>query len=159
MNTHAPNPFTGLKGALAGLMSGGWRGLLLGLLFRHRIAPMLAALEKLFAQFQAGTLKLPAAPAAGPQAAAPAAPRPRAPTSYRRASAARTRPVARAAAVRPAHGAAPGVRPAPRGAGLHRHLYPAARLPPAPLSQSRVRCRRNPRWDGPVQHALIITIS
>jgi hypothetical protein len=59
----ASNPFTGLKGALAGLMSGGWMGLLLGLLFRRRIAPMLAALESLFAQWKAGTLPIPAGPA------------------------------------------------------------------------------------------------
>jgi hypothetical protein len=68
--TPVSNPFTGLKGALAGLMSGGWMGLLLSLLFRRRIAPMLAALESLFAQWQAGTLvplavsvPLPAVPA------------------------------------------------------------------------------------------------
>ena len=62
MNKPALNPFTGLKGALAGLMSGGWLGLLLHLLFQRRIAPMLAALESLFAQFTAGTLPLPAVP-------------------------------------------------------------------------------------------------
>jgi predicted lipid-binding transport protein (Tim44 family) len=92
MNTSpASNPFTGLKGALAGLMSGGWLGLLLGLLFRRRIAPMLAALESLFAQWKAGTLPMPAAPApglvrvrgiaraaaAGRQAAVPGVSRPR----------------------------------------------------------------------------------
>jgi hypothetical protein len=63
MNTSpVSNPFTGLKGALAGLMSGGLLGLLLSLLFRRRVAPMLAALESLFAQWQAGTLPLAAAP-------------------------------------------------------------------------------------------------
>jgi hypothetical protein len=81
MNTHPTNPFTGLKGALAGLMSGGWLGLLLGLLFRRRIAPMLVALEKLFEQFRAGTLPVPATPARiraasqAPAARAPAASR------------------------------------------------------------------------------------
>jgi hypothetical protein len=85
----ASNPFTGLKGALAGLMSGGLLGLLLSLLFRRKIAPMLEALERLFAQFKAGTLPLPAvaapvpapAPAGttarAPQADAAAAPRAR----------------------------------------------------------------------------------
>eukprot|EP01035_Chromulina_nebulosa_P050457 gene50457-68604_t len=48
MNKVSPNPFTGLKGALAGLMSGGVLGLLLTLLFQRRIAPLLAALESLF---------------------------------------------------------------------------------------------------------------
>eukprot|EP01035_Chromulina_nebulosa_P004722 gene4722-6440_t len=43
-------------GALAGLMSGGWLGLLLTLLFRRQIAPLLTALEGLFARWQAGTL-------------------------------------------------------------------------------------------------------
>jgi hypothetical protein len=89
MNTSSSNPFTGLKGALAGLMSGGWMGLLLGLLFRRRIAPMLTALEKLFAQFQAGTLPLPVAPA-----------RPAAHTPAARTLAART-PAARARVAAP----------------------------------------------------------
>jgi hypothetical protein len=94
MNISPSNPFTGLKGALAGLMSGGWLGLLLGLLFRRRIAPMLAALESLFAQWKAGTLPVPAAPgpvrAAGRASAAdrragpPAAPRVRAPAAHGR---------------------------------------------------------------------------
>jgi hypothetical protein len=112
MNTSpASNPFTGLKGALAGLMSGGWMGLLLGLLFRRRIAPMLAALETLFAQWQAGTLAplavalpIPAAPvrtiartaAAERQAAAPVAPRVR----RRRVPGSRRGPAIQAAAVR-----------------------------------------------------------
>ncbi len=102
MNTSpASNPFTGLKGALAGLMSGGWMGLLLSVLFARRIAPMLAALERLFEQFRAGTLPLPAAPLRpaartpliGRRAAAPAAPRARRP-----GPAARRRPAAQAAA-------------------------------------------------------------
>jgi hypothetical protein len=103
MNTSpASNPFTGLKGALAGLMSGGWLGLLLGLLFQRRIARMLAALEGLFAQWKAGTLPLPTAPvrpaarapAARKQAAAPMESR------ARRAPASRCRPAVQAAAPR-----------------------------------------------------------
>jgi hypothetical protein len=93
MNTHPVNPFSGLKAALAGLMSGGWLGLLLTLLVYRRVAAALAALEGLFAQWQAGTLPLPAAPAraAGTPAAAPAPAR-------RRAGAGGRTPAARAAA-------------------------------------------------------------
>ncbi len=77
------NPITGLKGALAGLMSGGWMGLVLHLFFLRRITAALTALESLFAQWQAGTLApLPAAtepptiaPAAIPVSSAAAAPR------------------------------------------------------------------------------------
>jgi hypothetical protein len=71
MNTYPANPFTGLKGALAGLMSGGLLGFLLSLLFRRKIAPMLEALEKLFAQFKAGTLASPAIALASPAIAVP----------------------------------------------------------------------------------------
>jgi predicted lipid-binding transport protein (Tim44 family) len=155
MNTSpASNPFTGLKGALAGLMSGGWLGLLLGLLFRRRIAPMLAALESLFAQWQAGTLPLPAtrcpAPAAATLVAVPApahaVPRARS-TRRRRASASRRRPVASAATPRAV---------APRGHGFL--------LPPLHPSKGPVRhhIARNTKKDdarsAPL-HAHIITIS
>ncbi len=137
MNTStSSNPFTGLKGALAGLMSGGWLGLLLGLLFRRRIAPMLAALESLFAQWQAGTLPIPTVPVrptartpvARPQPAAPAAPR------ARRVAASRRRQVIQTAAapVRPAAGHPP--------AASH-ELTPRQRAPHPP--PHRARCRKN----------------
>jgi hypothetical protein len=104
MNTSPPNPFSGLKGALAGLVSGGWVGLVLRLLFWRRIAPMLTALETLFAQWQAGTLPVPAAvvrasaqaPAAAPRAVAPCARR----RTGRRVPAARRAPVVQAAVLR-----------------------------------------------------------
>ncbi len=126
MNNATPNPFTGLKGALAGLMSGGVMGWLLALLFHRRIAPMLAALETLFAQFKAGTLPLPPAPAQAtprtprPQsAAARACPRPRASTPRRRATAPR-QPVA-PAAIRPVADAPRLPWPSPRARPMHRH--------------------------------------
>ncbi len=86
MNTPAANPFTGLKAALTGLLSGGWRGLVMHLLFYRRISAALAALEALFAQFQAGTL--PAAPAPAPQAPAQTPPR-KTPTPVQRPARAR----------------------------------------------------------------------
>ncbi len=151
MNTHAPNPFTGLKGALAGLMSGGWLGLLLGLLFRRRIAPMLAALETLFAQWKAGTLPIQAAGrvtapvvAAGRQAAAPRA-RHRA---GRRAPAAPAQPVA----------AAPRLRTPPvRAAEASRPLLPTLHVP-LPLCRHG-RCTEKTRLGRLSSHAHIITIS
>jgi hypothetical protein len=136
MNTASPNPFSGLKGALAGLVSGGWMGLVLRLLFWRRIAPMLTALEGLFAQWKAGTLPVPAAPvrstrpaAARPQMAAPRARRsPRAPASRRP-------PVARAAAPRAQHAAwqGPDMPRLPKPAELA--------LPPLP---DRTRCTGKP---------------
>jgi predicted lipid-binding transport protein (Tim44 family) len=139
MNTSpASNPFTGLKGALAGLMSGGWLGLLLGLLFRRRIAPMLAALESLFAQWKAGTLPMPPAaplrptartPTATRQAAAPSAPRARC-----RVPTARRRQIIQPAValVRPAAAHPPAAPRAPA---------PPRRAPHPP--PNRARCRKN----------------
>jgi hypothetical protein len=157
MNTHVPNPFTGLKGALAGLMSGGWMGLLLGLLFRRRIAPMLAALESLFAQWKAGTLPVPVAPvrtgaqapAGRAQAVAPLAPRAR-----------RHVPVARRPAVpvgrqQVTRAAAPRVRAAAfHAAGVPFSLTPVlcALRPP----RRRIRSRKTRRQDA-LPHALIVT--
>jgi hypothetical protein len=136
MNTSSPNPFTGLKGALAGLMSGGWLGLLFGLLFRRRIAPMLAVLEKLFEQFRAGTLPLPAAPvrptartsAGRTQAAASAAPRARCRPASRRSQVI----LAAAAPVRPAVG---------HPLAASRVPAPAARAPHPPPCPAR--CSKN----------------
>jgi hypothetical protein len=54
--TPSPNPFSGLKATLARILSGGWMGLVLHLLFRRRIEAALTALEGLFAQWKAGTL-------------------------------------------------------------------------------------------------------
>jgi hypothetical protein len=138
MNTSsASNPFTGLKGALAGLMSGGWVGLLLGLLFRRRVAPMLAALEGLFAQWKAGTLPLPAAPAR-PAARSPATAR-RQPAAVAGPRARRT-PAERCRQVIPA--AVAPVRPAGRHVpAASRALTPAARAPYPPPRDPR--CRKN----------------
>ncbi len=137
MNTSPSNPFTGLKGALAGLMSGGWMGLLLGLLFRHRIAPMLAALEGLFAQWKAGTLALPAAPVrpttrtpvARKQAAAPAAPR-----AHCRGSVSRRRHVTQPVAAR--------VQP-PSWPALAAPRLPMPSLRASPPSRRHGRCTKN----------------
>ena len=148
MNTPASNPFSGLKAALAGLLSGGWMGLVLHLLFHRRIASALAALENLFAQWQAGTLPPPAAPARS----APALPtrahqaRPGTVTRRRTAATART----------------PTARTAPRGRSVTflawhspRHAHPAA--PPAPRPHP-VRCRKS-RSHPPFQHAHFITFT
>jgi hypothetical protein len=108
--TLSPNPFSGLKAMLARILSGGWMGLVLHLLYRRRIEAALTALEDLFAQWKAGTLAPPAAarpvalamraaeqvPAGGRQAAVAAAPRARRPG----VPAARRGPVARVAAPR-----------------------------------------------------------
>jgi hypothetical protein len=136
MNTSpASNPFTGLKGALAGLMSGGWLGLLLGLLFQRRIARMLGALEGLFAQWKAGTLPLPAAPApVRPSARTPAARKRAAAPRARRVGASRCRQVMQTAARRSQ--AAAWHRPVRlrlRGSPSH-----ALRPPPRPA-----RCSKN----------------
>jgi hypothetical protein len=146
MNTSlASNPFTGLKGALAGLMSGGLLGLLLGLLFRRRIAPMLTALEGLFAQWKAGTLAplavalpVPAAPVrpkartpvARPRAAAPVMSRARCPVE-----ASRRRHVHRPAAA-PVRAVAWPPLVAPR------LLVAPSRAPHPP--PHRARCRKTP---------------
>jgi predicted lipid-binding transport protein (Tim44 family) len=139
MNTpSASNPFTGLKGALAGLMSGGWMGLLLGLLFRRRIAPMLAALESLFAQWKAGTLPMPPA--------APLRPTARTPTAARQAatpSAPRARcrvPTARRMQV--AQRAAAGIRPTvPPPSVAPQRPMPSLRAPHP--SRRHARCTKN----------------
>jgi hypothetical protein len=160
MNTSpASNPFTGLKGALAGLMSGGWMGLLLGLLFRRRIAPMLAALEALFAQFKAGTLPIPAAPGQAPAAARPAAPRAHHCPRHRTA-AARRRPVARPAALG-ARPAALCARPAVTLPVAHgAYPRPAGLSPLAAAASSRfARCRKKFRRGGALAHVQIVTIS
>jgi hypothetical protein len=156
MNTSSSNPFTGLKGALAGLMSGGWLGLLLGLLFRRRIAPMLAALETLFEQFRAGTLA-PLAVAL-PIPAAPARPTARTPAPRTQAAAPRARrtPGSRRGQIIPP--AAAPVRPA---AG---HQPAASRLPvasPHALRASRRsgRCTARPRSGAAPSHGYFITIS
>jgi predicted lipid-binding transport protein (Tim44 family) len=157
MNTSpASNPFTGLKGALAGLMSGGWVGLLLGLLFQRRIATMLAALEGLFAQWKAGTL--------APLAVAQPVP---APVRHRAASPAvartgRRSPCGRLRATRCRADAAPVA--APRTAVLRPQLDPAPVLPwaavTAVLAPHRpARCRRKTRRDGATLHVRIVTIS
>ena len=100
MNKPSPNPFSGLKASLALILSGGWMGLVLHLLFRRRITAALTALESLFAQWQAGLLPSARSPlavapalAAGPSPAptpanrqAQAAPRRRAPTPRRQRS-------------------------------------------------------------------------
>jgi hypothetical protein len=128
MNTTAsPNPFSGLKASLARILSGGWMGLVLHVLFARRINAALTALEDLFAQWKAGTLASPAialaspavalavgiparvrttapARAAGRQAAVPAAPH-----ALRSRPAARRRLVAQAAAPRVARFHAAGV--------------------------------------------------
>ncbi len=139
MNKPAANPFTGLKGALAGLMSG-WMELLLGVLFRRRITAALAALEALFAQWQAGTLP-PLAPAA-PVAAIPALP-----ARVRKASRAPRAPCGEPRAPRAARPASVGTsalrrRPAtpaltPRGVNIH----PQRLCAPLP-THDRARCRR-----------------
>jgi predicted lipid-binding transport protein (Tim44 family) len=135
MNTSpASNPFTGLKGALAGLMSGGWLGLLLGLLFRRRIAPMLAALEGLFAQWKAGTLPMPVAPAPVRRKEQPVRAQTAAPRARRGSRpAARRRPIARVAAspVRPAAWHRPGI-------ALPASARPCALLP----LRRRARCTK-----------------
>jgi hypothetical protein len=159
MNTSQSNPFTGLKGALAGLMSGGWMGLLLGLLFRRRIAPMLAALETLFAQWKAGTLAplavalpIPAVPASA--AASPAAPRARRRVAAprRRARAGRRCPIACATTPRPQRATvfhprtqdspAPGQ---PAAAPSHHHDRCTSRLHRAAHRRTPklLRCRNN----------------
>jgi hypothetical protein len=108
MNT-APssNPFSGLKATLARILSGGWMGVVLHLLFRRRIEAALTALEDLFAQWKAGTLAPLAVavpmPAAGREvAAAGVAPaRHRAPRAAgRKASRVRRRPVVGVAVAR-----------------------------------------------------------
>jgi hypothetical protein len=141
MNTSpVSNPFTGLKGALAGLMSGGWMGLLLGLLFRRRIAPMLAALESLFAQWQAGTLPIPTAPVR-PAAQAPSG---RTPATRKQAAApAESRARCRVPASRRRHviqAAATSVQPAawPPSAAP-RALLPFLRRPHPPPYRARSR--------------------
>jgi hypothetical protein len=155
MNKTSSNPFTGLKGALAGLMSGGWMGLLLGLLFRRRIAPMLAALEGLFAQWQAGTL--PIAVAVVPVRTMRQAVAPRVPCGPRRAPVSRCR-------VRAARGTAVVQAAAPRlrvavWSGVRAELRLAlARCAPRPACR-RGRCRKKIGWVGKLPHGLIVTIS
>ncbi len=148
MNTPLANPFSGLKAALATLLSGGWRGLVMHLLFYRRIQAALGALESLFAQWQAGTLPAiaprPPAPARTP---APSAPRPqsvpRAPRARRLAP--RRRPVTTATS--PSRRAQ-----APASAPL-----PIKRTqPPEPHP---TRSRKNPLRAKPPKRALIITIS
>ncbi len=104
MHQPAANPFSGLKATLAGILSGGWMGWVLGLLLARRLTDALTALEGLFAQWKAGTLPplplpLPASPARTPaptatrQAAASRAPR--APRSAPRRRTAAGTPVTR----------------------------------------------------------------
>ena len=137
MNTHAPNPFTGLKGTLDGLMSGGLLGLLLSLLFRRRIGPMLAALENLFAQFQAGALAPPALALTLP-AAAPAPPAGKQTAAPRRRPPVRRKPIPRA-------GAAAAAAPAPVVAwyGADAPRRPASIPRPQNPSRRSARCRKN----------------
>jgi hypothetical protein len=141
MNPSPPNPFTGLKGALAGLMSGGWLGLLLGLLFRRRIAPMLAALESLFAQWQAGTLPRPVAPAVPVRAASPVRPR------ARRARRGGLRVRRRALALRPRPAMRVAIAYAQHAADHSARAYRHPRPPPWP-PRLAVRCTGNVRYDG-----------
>ncbi len=114
MNAPAANPFTGLKAALAGLLSGGLFGLLMHVLFARRLAAALAALEALFARWQAGDLPplalrpiaTPRRPAAATAASArPACARRRRPAPARK-PAATSAAVAAIPAFAPAHFAA-----------------------------------------------------
>jgi hypothetical protein len=157
MNMPSSNPFTGLKGALAGLMSGGWMGLLLSLVFRRRIHAALTALEGLFAQWKAGTLKLPDMPApvrSRVQAAAPAPVGASVVARLRRRS-------PRVAERRVA--AAPRERVV-RVARVWAAVWCDARVPRLParaprLLRRRGRCTAKRRWQGDLQHAHNITIS
>ena len=131
MNAHPANPFSGLKGALAGLMSGGLMGLLLHLLFRRHFAPALAALEDLYARWRAGTLPPPAMPApAAPHARPSGGPR-RAPAGTSRAPGAR----------RPMRAQAPRavIRHTPQAARKVRHAPLLHASSPAPACPPHAR--------------------
>jgi hypothetical protein len=132
----SPNPFSGLKATLARILSGGWMGLVLGLLFQRRIHAALSALESLFAQWQAGTLPLPAVaiPARGRTDPLPRATARQVAGSRARRPAGRRRPVIQAATLR--------VRPA----AWHRPgaVHPLAPSPCAlRVPRRRARCSEN----------------
>jgi hypothetical protein len=152
------NPFSGLKATLARILSGGWVGLVLHLLYRRRIEAALTALEDLFAQWKAGTLAPPAValappavapvrtaartPAAGGQAAAKAAPR-----AGRRPCTVPVARVVRAAALwaRPAAWHRPGTPSA---------VAPVGRVPSPP--RRRGRCRKNADGNGHLGSSILL---
>jgi hypothetical protein len=157
MNTHPENPFTGLKGALAGLMSGGVTGWLLALFFRRHFAPAFAALERIYDIWKAGTLAGPAAPV---EAQRPLRVRTPAPVS---APAAPSRPAGRRRA------SARARRPANCTLALRRRQFTWSsaqpgdvRLPsshPPNRKPDRARCTAKPRRATALNHTPIITIS
>ena len=130
MNAAASTPFSGLKAALTGLMSGGWIGLLLHLLYGRRIAAALGALEALFARWQAGALPPLQAAVPAPVSLAPPQATPRKTTARspapRQAAPRRARRPARPAA-RAARSAIPPVRATHAPRPKPNHPRPARR--------------------------------
>jgi hypothetical protein len=146
MNT-APssNPFSGLKAMLARILSGGWMGLVLHLLYRRRIEAALTALEDLFAQWKAGTLAPPAVALAVPAAPAPAPIRTtaRTPAAGRRGAApAAARARCPVVAARRPQAAAPRVPATAWRRPAVLHPIAAALYAPHP-SRRRARCTKN----------------
>ncbi len=147
MSAPACNPFSGLKAALTGLLSGGWMGLMLHLFFRRHMTAALTALETLFAQWQAGTL--PQAPAAAPVAPRPVAARKPGAASaagYPRSPGRRPARPARAIAAKAPAAELPAIAP------RDRDLPACPRRPPP----RRARCRKTLR-PATSSHAYIVT--
>ncbi len=148
MNTHPANPFTGLKGTLAGLLSGGVMGLLFALLFRRHLA--LAALERIYDMWRAGTLAAPTAPERAPATRTPRpACAPRASTAPRAPRTRTARPAARQDRVPPA--AAPRPAPAPLITAPARAFRIAASRP------HRARSLQKPQGTAARTHAYFVT--